>query len=169
MNDFIKFLEKNHLSADEFVTLYKHKGYNYPLDSAQLKLLEEGLEFFKKSKSKPIPKQITNHPEMIKQYLELWPKMRLPSGKPARASEAVLIKCFTWFFNNYKYSWGTILTATQEYVIKQEMSGYKMCRTSQYFIDKSNGGIRESLLADYCMLIEEGDDINTTPFKENVV
>lgn len=169
MNDFIKFLEDNSISADYLVNLYNYNNSGEEIGDKEQNILNEGLEFFKKSKSKPIPKQVSEHPEMIKQYIELWPQMRLPNGKPARASEKVITKCFIWFFNEYMHSWASILTATQEYIIKQESESYKMCRTSQYFIDKTNGGIRESLLADYCLLIEGGDEINTPHFPENVV
>ena len=166
MNDFIKFLEKYNISANEFVIMYKAES---GLTPEQHGMIYEGAQFFKKSKSKSIPRQLRDHPEMVKQYLEIWPRMTLPSGKPARASERVIIKCFTWFFNEYNYSWSTVLTATEEYLINQESSKYKTCRTSQYFVDKTNGGIRESLLADYCLLVEEGEDRPHNYFKEKVV
>lgn len=167
MNDFIKFLDKYSITANDFVDMYKESINSRCLHDA--KIVAEGLSFFKKSKSKSIPKQVIDHPEMIKQYLELWPAIILPSGKPARVSESVIITCLIWFFNEYQFSWATVLTATQEYVFAQEAVHYKMCRTSQYFIVKTNGGIKESLLADYCVLVESGGHIKENPFKDKVV
>ena len=107
----------------------------------------------------------------VNAYLAMWPKGKLPSGKPARAAASVLQANFTWFFNNHKYSWEIILKATAHYLDEFEKKNYLYMRTSQYFISKmSHDKIRESELANYCALIETGDDIDDTPkFSERVV
>jgi hypothetical protein len=165
MNDFIKFLEKYNITADEFVELYKLQ----PSEENDQKILNEGLEFFKKSKVKPLPKQLAEGNDRTEEYIELWPKMQLPSGKPARASRKVLLRCFTWFFSNYSYDWNIVLQATEKYVTTQSDNAFRMCRTNQYFVDKTNGGIRESLLADYCELIINGEENSGPQIVQKVV
>lgn len=124
---------------------------------------------FKKSKSKPLPFCLVGENNRIKEYIELWPRMTLPSGKASRASEKTLLKCFTWFFTNYHYTWETVLQATEMYVNNQQDKQFKMCRTNQYFIDKTLGGVRESLLADYCELILNGEDNSAPVITQKVV
>lgn len=191
MKDLIKLGHDYALNVNELIVLYSLK---YPdtivdtpcsiphlislgfIEDEENALTEKGFmvvsqieALFKASKSKALPKQLMDKNNRLLEYIDLWPKMRLPNGKPARASEKVLIRCFTWFFNNYNYDWETVLDATYNYVTAQSDNGFKMCRTNQYFVDKTNGGIRESLLADYCELIINGEENSSPKITQKVV
>jgi hypothetical protein len=166
MRDFIKFLEDNSITANYFVDLYKNSKN---LESDEKEILRVGLTFFKKSKSRVVHDNLNPTNSRLSEYIELWPKMVLPSGKPARANEKVLIRCFSWFFSMYDYDWKTVLEATSRYLFIQQDINYKTCRTNQYFIDKTNGGIRESVLADFCEIILNGEDNLKYNFQEKVV
>jgi hypothetical protein len=107
----------------------------------------------------------------IKKYRELFPKGKLPSGKPARSNEKVLEQNFRWFFENYSYTWDSILKATAYYVDEFEKKNFLYMRTAQYFICKSElDKTKQSELADYCSMIESGDfEEDNNHFKENVI
>ena len=67
---------------------------------AEGKLTPKGLELIKvNSKSKtPIPQDLSDN---IDKYLNLFPKGKLPSGKPARVNKKNIEDSFTWFHKNY--------------------------------------------------------------------
>jgi hypothetical protein len=93
----------------------------------------------------------------IDNYLLLFPKIKLPSGKAARTDKLNCETAFKWFFEHHQYSWETILKATADYVDEYERKNYLYMQTSQYFIrkqqpDKSWG----SELANCCAVIEAG-------------
>ncbi len=193
MNELIKLGHTYALSVDELIVLYSLKypttivdnpcniGYMQNLEMVVMKgdektLTAKGFEIvgkiealFKTSKVKALPTQMIGDNNRIQEYIDLWPKMELPNGKPARANQKVLLRCFIWFFTNYNYSWETVLDATYNYVTSQEAKGYKHCRTNQYFVDKTNGGIRESVLADCCELVISGEENSGPNFTQKVV
>lgn len=107
----------------------------------------------------------------IKKYQGLFPKGRLPSGKPARSNEKILEQNFRWFFENYSYTWDTILKTTAYYVDEFEKKNFLYMRTAQYFICKTESDkTKTSELADYCNMFESGDlDLKDDHFKENVI
>ena len=107
----------------------------------------------------------------INTYVMLFPKGKLPSGKPARCDKKNLETNFRWFFDNYSYSWDIVLKATSHYIDEYEKTNYLYMRTSQYFIRKKEDGTNfASEMANYCSIIESGDDLSSTNhFKENVV
>ena len=109
--------------------------------------------------------------DFITKYVELFPKMKLPSGKPARADRRNLKANFLWFFKKYNYTWETVLKATAYYIDEFESKNYMYMRNSQYFISKMNPDkSRDSELANYCSLIVSGDYEETSnPFSEKVV
>lgn len=107
--------------------------------------------------------------ELVKKYREIFPKGTLPSGSPSRSSMKELEKKFMWFLLNYEYSWDTILKATEKYVAEFASSGYKYMKTSSYFIAKTEGNTTHSLLASYCDMIEDGDDIVTSNYMTHKV
>lgn len=99
----------------------------------------------------------TDLSDNITKYLELFPKGKLPSGKSARVNRKDIEKGFKWFFDNYDYSWNTILTATAYYVDTFEKQKFMYMRNSQYFIGKTNPDkTKNSELADYCEIILNG-------------
>lgn len=76
--------------------------------------------------------------EYIAQYRELFPKGMLPSGVPGRVHVRELSTKFTWFFNNYNYTWETILEVTRRYVESYEAANYNYMKNSSYFISKQD-------------------------------
>jgi hypothetical protein len=107
----------------------------------------------------------------VQNYRKMFPKMKLPSGKPARVNIKTLIDCFRWFFTNYNYSWEEIYKATRRYLNEYEDNDYMYMKTSQYFIVKTLPTKEKvSDLADYCDMIREGvEEDDNSPFKERVV
>ncbi len=107
----------------------------------------------------------------IDKYQSLFPRKKLPSGKVARSDKTNVENNFRWFFETHKYSWETILKATAHYVDEYEAKNYLYMRTSAYFIRKTE--LDKSIisdLADYCAIVESGDDLNQdTHFSDRVV
>lgn len=107
---------------------------------------------------------------IIEQYLDLWPSIKLPSGKYAKSDKKNIEINFKWFFKNYPYPWQTIIKATEMYIAEYEKKNYLYMRTSQYFIKKQE--VDKSItseLANYCMLIENGiEDTGPKIFPEKV-
>lgn len=94
--------------------------------------------------------------ERIKEYREIFPAKRLPSGELARQSVTELKDKFVWFFKTYpEYDWDLILDAADEYNKTFKMKNYQYMVTSSYFIKKTNTQTKEvtSKLADYCQQI----------------
>jgi len=93
--------------------------------------------------------------QKLNEYIEMFPKKRLPSGLYARQSIKELKDKFIWFFKTYpEYDWKTVLDATDYYIyLKQNQDvPYKFMMTSSYFIKKSDSFSKEirSTLADTC-------------------
>jgi hypothetical protein len=113
----------------------------------------------------------TDLADNITKYLDLFPRGKLPSGKSARANRKDIEKGFKWFFDNYDYSWDTILKATAYYVDTYEKNKFMYMRNSQYFIGKTNPDkTKNSELADYCEIILNGGyEEDTNGISEKVV
>jgi hypothetical protein len=108
--------------------------------------------------------------DFIAQYLELFPKGKLPSGKSSRVNRRDIERAFKWFFQNYDYSWDTILKATAYYVDSFEKQKFMYMRNSQYFIGKTNPDkTKDSDLASYCEIILNGGYEEDTTLSEKVV
>jgi len=108
--------------------------------------------------------------DFIAQYLELFPRGKLPSGKSARVNRRDIEKAFKWFFQNYDYSWDTILKATAYYVDSFEKQKFMYMRNSQYFIGKTNPDkTKDSDLASYCEIILNGGYEDEATISEKVV
>lgn len=106
----------------------------------------------------------------ITKYRELFPRQKLPSGKPARQNVKTLTDGFRWFFDNFDYTWAEVHNATRKYLNSYEDDGYMYMKNSQYFIVKTlSNKERVSELADYCDIIREGTDDDIKHFKEKVV
>ena len=105
----------------------------------------------------------------ILEYVEIFPKITLPSGKLARVTPPNLIGAFKWFMERYNYEWDTIIKATTRYVKEFEMKRYMYMQTSQYFVRKQNiDKTWSSELANYCALVDSNEDDLPT-FNEKVV
>jgi hypothetical protein len=107
----------------------------------------------------------------IMKFLMIFPKGKLPSGKPARVNRKNIEESFKWFHKNYTYDWDTILRATLYYVDTYEKANYMYMKNSQYFIRKQNTDKSwDSELANYCEIIINGEDLEDAPhFSDKVV
>lgn len=117
--------------------------------------------FFKKSKKKTSKLLLgDNFEDNVKNYSEIFPSIKLSSGKYARSNSKNLENAFRWFFETYDYDWEIVLLAAKKYVLEYRESNYQYMRTSQYFIRKqSSDKTWDSDLADYCeMIINKPDD-----------
>jgi|TARA_R100000084_G_scaffold109169_1_gene74352 hypothetical protein len=160
--DFKSLLENNYL---EFV-----KGaYTITIEG---KILMAHLDnyFLKAKKKTNIQLMGKDFNEKIKQYREIFPAKKLPSGKPARQNVKALTDSFRWFFESYDHTWDDVIKATKMYVNEYRDADYLYMVTSQYFVSKQDKHkVKVSLLADYCDLIKEGVDTTEDHFKEKVV
>jgi hypothetical protein len=98
----------------------------------------------------------------IKEYREIFPSKRLPSGQLARQSTEELKQKFIWFFKTYpEYDWDLVLDAADYYNAVFEKKGYMYMVTSSYFIKKTDPITKEvsSKLADYCQEILDNPKI----------
>lgn len=121
--------------------------------------------------SSAIPTQVEK--DFIDVYYEMWPRIKLPTGKYARTDKKNLEVAFKWFFKTYPYSWDTVIKATALYLDEYEAKNWAYMRTSQYFIRKvdSDKSITSDL-ANYCGIIEGGGDPdadNKNHFPDKVV
>ena len=197
MEEIFNILLRADLTPNAFYVLYSYKmkspcdkSINMAIETTKLSndgwlhhnlltpksiLLMEDIEALVKTTKKKTSSQVLGVDFLTKidEYLEIFPKFKLPSGKYARVDKKTLEAGFKWFFENYTYEWETILNATRMYVDEYERQGYRYMRTSQYFIRKANniGKTYESELATYCEVYMNGDtDYNDDGyFKERVV
>ena len=135
-------------------------------------LLSEVESYFKVQKKKTSTAVLgPDFTEKLLQYNEMFPKIKLPSGKLARAAERNLETNFKWFFENYKYSWEIVLKATAAYVDEYERRNWNFMRTSMYFIKKQEKDHSiTSDLADYCAMIQSGGSVDApNHFSDKVV
>lgn len=164
----LKILEDNfwvkNISTDDNIS--------YELQPKAISLIAKVDSYFKihkkKTSSQLMGKEYTKN---LKTYNDTFPKKKGGHGKYLRSSVNNLEQNFRWFFENFEYSWETVLKATALYLDKQEQENYKYTRTSMYFIRKKDGNVIGSDLADYCALLEDGDIEDETPtsFKDKVV
>lgn len=134
-------------------------------------LVSQIASYFKvQNKKTTIQVMGTDYGNKIEEYLLTFPKIKLPSGKAARTDKKNVEVAFKWFFENYNYSWETILQAVFNYVTDYETRSYKYMQTSQYFIRKQNSDKTwASELANWCATVESGEMTEDQSFKEKVV
>lgn len=108
--------------------------------------------------------------QLCQDYLLLFPKIKLPSGKYARVSVVEIEKKFKAWFKIYrpmfkkegiKLTNELILQATKQYIARYANDSYRFMVTSSYFIQKNE----KSALADELLAIGQG----LTKEKTNVV
>jgi len=141
------------------------------LTPKSITLLQQVEGFFNIQKKKTASQAMgQDYSANIEKYLMLFPKIKLPHGKPARSDKRNVETAFKWFFENNEYTWETILEATARYVDEYEKKNYLYMQTSQYFIrkqlaDKTWG----SELGNCCASVLNGDDAEEGPrFQEKV-
>ena len=195
MDEIFSKLKKFNLTPNQFYVLYSIKHnlktenfINMSLELTRLKndkwikkdnklsnkaitLVAQIETYFKTQKKKTsVVLMGKNSIEKIEEYLKIFPKFKLPSGKYARTNIKTLEAAFRWFFASFNYDWALILKATKMYVEEYEMNNYKYMRTSQYFIRKQmTDRSYDSPLADYCQALIDGVDNQKSHFKEKVV
>ena len=130
------------------------------LSPEAISLIDKIEKLFKIQKRKTNSQLMTKEfKENILKYKEMFPNIKLPSGKAARAANGNLEKNFRWFFENYDFKWPIIFQATIKYINEHQDQNWKYMRTSQYFIRKDN----LSDLADYCEMVVSGGDEEERP------
>jgi hypothetical protein len=139
----------------KFVTLSLLNS-DYTLNKKCLDIIYSVESLFKKKDAR---KEILIDKEILEEYREMWPNIKLPSGVYARVNVKNLEANFKWFFKNYDYSWETILSATALYLNEYSDNNYKFMRNSLYFVKKTGlDKMCESQLATYCdRFLETGD------------
>lgn len=150
------------------------KLVNLNLVNSDYSLTDSGislLNFHYENLSEQIQKPVSIELEHIDRYLSIFPKGKLPTGKPARVNKKNIEDAFKWFFKNYTYDWDIILRATWYYVDTFEKTNYMYMKNSQYFIRKQNADKSwDSELANYCDIIINGDDEpESSHFSDKVV
>lgn len=106
----------------------------------------------------------------VNTYRELFPAIKLPTGSYGRSATKNLETAFVWFFDNFDYTWETVLKATKLYLNQKEMDRWKYCKNSQYFIRKNDGPKNVvSELANFCENIINGADENEKNFFETKI
>jgi|TARA_R110000850_G_scaffold38886_3_gene101180 hypothetical protein len=166
VNDLVNSsLEVKRLQAEDWLK------EDLSLSGKSIIFIEELTSFFRKSKKKTSKHLMgDNFDVSIKMYNEIFPTRKLNSGKYARTNVKNLEAGFRWFFENYEYSWETVLTATKKYVEEYSLNNYEYMRTSQYFIRKQNlDKSFESDLATYCDMLQYGNSLEENLFKEKIV
>jgi hypothetical protein len=104
-----------------------------------------------------------NFLEKVKEYREIFPSKRLPSGQLARQSVQELKDKFVWFFKTYpEYDWDLILDAADYYNSVFKKKNYLYMATSSNFIKKTEITKEvSSKLADYCQEILDNPKLLT--------
>lgn len=92
--------------------------------------------------------------EWVSEWRELFPKGVYSGGYPVRANVNDITKKMDKFIRTHGYDKEVIIAATQKYINEKEMSNYSYMMRSIYFIEKDGS----STLADYCEMIQSGDD-----------
>ncbi len=160
-----KFIEEK---VDSINTI----GITDPIDEEYLReICVEYVKLF--GTKKPTKKVIEVDIEKAKEFNDLYPKAKLPSGKYGHCNIKEVLAAFTWFFKNYpQYTWDTILNATQIYLTEREHDNWQWTRRSKYFIRKQmQDKTYESDLAEYCERLSSGvqDDGDLFIFSEKIV
>ena len=166
VNDLVNSsLEVKRLQAEDWLK------EDLSLSGKSIIFIEELTSFFRKSKKKTSKHLMgDNFDVSIKMYNEIFPTRKLNSGKYARTNVKNLETGFRWFFENYDYSWDTVIKATETYVEEYSLKNYEYMRTSQYFIRKQNlDKSFESDLATYCDMLQYGNSLEENLFKEKIV
>lgn len=114
-----------------------------------------------------------NYLAKMEHYREIFPDIKLPTGKYAREAVKNLEVGFRWFFKNHEYDWNTVFKAAEKYVNEYRDKNWEFMRTSKYFIKKQEkNGDTSSDLANYCEMVVTGggdNDADNFHFTEKVV
>jgi hypothetical protein len=145
-------------------------GFNYKPQPKALSLISKIDSYFgvqvKKSNNGLMGQDFETNAE---KYNEIFPRMKLPSNKPARSPIKEIVLAFREFFKEYDYGWEIIHAAAAYYIEEEEKKGFKYTRTSRYFIRKQDSDKSWiSDLAGYCELIKNGEDQDDVKYVDKV-
>jgi len=198
MWDFFMKIQSYNITPDQYyymLSIYKKVSLNtkmFDLNSIRQELMnqkliefnkiysitDEGVKvinnidlYYKKKTIQKNKKLMGNDFESnVIKYREIFPAIKLPSGKLARNNVKTLTENFKWFFATYDHNWDKIFKATKNYVNEYMKKDWQYMKTSQYFISKQDKHrVKVSDLADYCDLINEGIRNEDDFFRENIV
>jgi len=160
------------LIGSEFIMPHQDAkdGFNYQLQPKALTLIGKIDSYFgvqiKKSNNGLMGQDFEANAE---KYNEIFPRMKLPSNKPARSPLKEIVIAFREFFKEYDYTWDEIHAGAAYYIEEEEKKGYKYTRTSRYFIRKQDSDKSWiSDLAGYCELVRSGEDFEDPKFTAKV-
>lgn len=91
--------------------------------------------------------------KFVQNFRNIFPKGVTTGGKYVRSSSKDCEKKLKQFIKEYEFENETILKATEKYVSRYQMQGYKFMKTASYFILKD----KVSALADECEMLSEDD------------
>lgn len=135
------------------------------LTSRAISLMDDLDALFIKRKAAKVKKESIDM-EMVKEYVEIFPDIKLGTGKNARANIKELATNFDRFFTTYPEhlnNWELIFKATRLYVYEYEQKNYEYMRTSYYFIRKQRDDKSYiSDLATYIDRILNGESVEST-------
>jgi hypothetical protein len=97
---------------------------------------------------------ITEWDKFVKRFREAFPKGIMTGGKYVRSSTKDCSKKLKQFIKEYEFDEETIIAATEKYVSRYQMQGYKFIKTASFFVIKE----KISALADECEMLSEADD-----------
>lgn len=102
-------------------------------------------------------------------YNNIFPRMKLPSNKAARAPIKEIVTAFKWFFENHDYDWDTIHAAAAVYIESEKSKNFRYTRTSKYFIRKQDTDKSwSSDLAAFCELVKNGEEYEEAKYTDKV-
>ena len=162
--DLIKLYEIGYINKDA-----KEK---FKVSTEGVKVIRSLSSYFERQKKKTAAQIMgKNYADNVKNYREIFPARKLPSGVPARNNIKILTENFRWFFTEFEYTWEEVIEATKHYVNEFRLKDYRYMQNSQFFISKQDKHkVKTSKLADYCDLIKDGvDPEEDFHFKERVV
>lgn len=156
-----------HVLAFVYQPLYTHgyleqgEEHIYKLSPKGVELVERLCEHFEKD-TKEIGDDAKKLRDLSSKYLDIFPKVTLPSGSRARSSISEIEKKMKAFMKNYKklfkdyyqitFTEDDILAVTKAYVAKYAKTNYLYMMTSSYFIQKKE----KSALADELLAFKQG-------------
>jgi len=194
-NEFFRIIANENLTLGEYKTLYilhsskkvltKDQVSKYLKDhdlmrvylDVEGKVTSKGLNLIKRidalfkpaKKIKALNALGEDYQINIDRYIDTFPKGKLPNNQYAQGNKKGIEDNFKWFFQEYSFSWETILEATDKYVADFKTDNYKFMRTAFYFIKKQIDGQIISDLANYCEAVLSGDHKEKVVFKRKVV
>jgi hypothetical protein len=163
VNDLKHLIESGYITKED-------TSYKISIEGA--KIIRNLNSYFERQKKKTAAELMgKDYANYVKQYREIFPAQKLPSGVPARNNVKILTENFRWFFTEFEYSWDEVIEATKHYVNEFRLKDYKYMQNSQFFISKQDKHkVKTSKLADYCDLIKDGvDPEDNFYFKDRVV